>query len=355
MKKYFCILSFCLAVAACDLTVIDGDLPSDIGGANSIKVLKSNIIFSPDAGEGYVLVKTEGRISAKSTKEWCNVVCYGDSVAISTTDNHANLESRYAQVIIYHQGDSVALSVQQAGPITKAFDTSAVVFDHEAGDGTIVFDSNMIPEITSNVNWASADAEKNKITVHVRRNSSETFRSGTLTCKLGPESYTVTVMQLEPSEILSKRNWKVTGTLAEGGSMSFTGVLSKAGANYTMTLTGNNINWAYTTGLEKNIMTIPLGSSIGRHNADDRIYYVVPAVGDGTENGSASDMTVSGIDGFKMDYDKNTDKWSGEFDLAAYGDLYGNPVFRFEYWLNSAHTGTSSGGLRFKELKIEQL
>lgn len=354
MKKYFCILSFCLAAAACDMTVIDGDLPSGIIGKNSIEVLKSSIIFSPDAGEGYVLVKAEGRISAKSTREWCDVVCYGDSVAISTVDNHSNLESRYAQVIIYHQGDSVALSVQQAGPITKAFDTSAVVFDHEAGDGEIHFDSNMIPEVKSDVSWLTAEAETNVIKVHVRRNSSEIFRVGTLTCKLGPEIRTVSVMQLEPSEILSKRNWKVSGTLADGSSKNFTGTLSKTGSNYTMALTGTGINWTFSTGLNKNIMTIPLGSSIGTYNADERNYYVIPAIG-ADENTEASGKIVSGIAGFTMDYDKSTDKWSGSVDLSAYADSYAEPMFCFEYWLNRMANGYSSGGLRFKELTIEQL
>lgn len=354
MKRYFSIIPFlCLALAACDETVIDGELPTDIGGKNSIEVLRSSTIFSPDAGEGYVIVKTEGSISARSTREWCTVECFGDSVAVTTTDNHASLDTRYAQVIIYHQKDSVALNVHQEGPMTVSFDESTVVFDYNAGEGEILFRSNMLPEVTSNVSWATAEVSKNVVKVSVKRNTTQAFRTGVLTCKLGPDTYKVTVMQLDPTEILSKRNWKLEGTLTDGTPVSMTGVLSKSGANYTMTLTGTGISWSWTTGMNKNLLTLPLGSSIGRYSADERSYYVFPMVGEGDASGNASDMVSSGIAGFVMDYDKTSGKWTGTFDMSVYEDFQ-NPVFRFEYWINSSHTGFSSGGLRFKELTLKQ-
>lgn len=355
MKRYFCILSLTgLVLTSCDKTVIDGELPSDIGGKNSIEVLRSSIVFSPDGGDGYVVVKTEGPITARSTREkWCSVDCFGDSVAVHTQNNYGSLDTRFAQVIIYHGKDSVALNVHQEGPMTVSFDDSAVVFDYEAGEGEIKFRSNMLPEVTSNVNWATAEISKNLIKVNVRRNTTQSFRSGVLTCKLGTETYKVTVMQLDAAEILTKRNWKVEGTLTNGNKITMTGLLSRSGSNYVMALTGNGINWSWNTGMNGNTLTIPLGTSIGRYLVDENNYYVFPMVGEGDNAGTASEMVSGETAGFSMNYDKNADRWSGTFQTQTYTQFQ-NPTFRFEYWINSSHTGISSGGLRFRELTITQ-
>lgn len=340
----------CVAVYSCDKTVIDGELPSNVGGKNSIDVLKSSIIFSPDASEGYVLVKAEGKITARSNRDWCSVECFGDSVAVRTAANHNDLSNRYAQVIIYHKKDSVALNVHQEGPLTASFDDSAVVLGYAGGEGEIVYRSNMIADVTSNVSWATAEAEKGRIVVYIKRNNAEEYRAGVLTCKLGSEIYKVPVVQLDPVEILSKRNWKLEGTLMDGSSFSLTGVISKLGSNYTMKLTGNSIDWSCPVSVIRNELSLTLGQSIGTYNK----YYVFPAVGEGEEIGTSSSMRVSGPAGFVMSIDKDNGKWTGGINVKPFANQFAEPVFRFEYWVNSSLNGYSSGGFRFKELTVTQ-
>ncbi len=355
MKRYLYILMACTAaICSCDKTVIDGELPSNVGGKNSIEVLKSSIIFSPDASEGYVLVKAEGSISARSNRNWCSVECFGDSVAVKTSANHADLSNRYAQVIIYHKKDSVALNVHQEGPLTASFDDSAVVLGYAGGEGEIVYRSNMIAEVTSNVPWATAEAEKDRIAVHIKRNNAEEYRAGVLTCRLGTETYKVPVVQLDPAEILSKRNWKLEGTLMDGSTLSLTGVLSKLGSNYTMKLTGDGIDWSFPASVTKNELNIPLGNSIGRYETGGRNYHIIPAVGNGEANGSVTTLETTGTIGLSMLIDSKTGKWQGTLQTKPFEKQFDEPVFRFEYWLNSSKTGMSSGGFRLKELSISQ-
>ncbi len=354
MKRYLYILAACFAMYSCDKTVIDGGLPANVGGKNSIEVVKSSIIFSPDVSEGYVLVRTDGPVTARSTRSWCTVECFGDSVAVKTTSNYDDLDSRYAQVIVYHQGDSVALNVHQEGPLTASFDDSAVVLGHEGGDAEFAYRSNMIAEVTSDVSWATVEAERNVVKVHVRRNNTEEYRAGELTCRLGNVTYKVTVAQLDPTEILSRRNWKLDGVLMDGTKLSLTGVLSKLGANYTMTLTGTGISWSFPATVTKNQLNIPLGTSIGRYTSGGINYYVFPVVGDGEENATSSSMVSLGNIGFTMTCDELSGKWSGNLNLKPFVDQLEKPVFRFEYWVNSSKTGYSSGGLRFRELTIAQ-
>lgn len=354
MKRHLYILMACVAICSCDKTVIDGELPSNVGGKNSIEVLKSSIIFSPDASEGYVLVRTDGKITARSNRDWCSVECFGDSVAVKTTANHDDLSNRYAQVFIYHKKDSVALNVHQESPLTASFDDSAVVLGYEGGDGEIIYRSNMTAEVTSNVSWAMAEAGKDRISVHIKRNNAEEYRAGVLTCKLGSETYKVPVMQLEPAEILSKRNWKLEGTLMDGSPLSLTGVLSKLGSNYTMKLTGTGIDWSFPASVTKNNLNIPLGNSIGRYEADGKSYHIIPAVGNGEANGSAATLETTGTIGLSMLLDSKTGKWQGTLNIKPFETQFEEPVFRFEYWLNSSKIGLSTGGFRLKELNISQ-
>lgn len=354
MKRYLYILAACFAMYSCDKTVIDGGLPANVGGKNSIEVVKSSIIFSPDVSEGYVLVRTDGPVTARSTRSWCTVECFGDSVAVKTTSNYDDLDSRYAQVIVYHQGDSVALNVHQEGPLTASFDDSAVVLGHEGGDAEFAYRSNMIAEVTSDVSWATVEAERNVVKVHVRRNNTEEYRAGELTCRLGNVTYKVTVAQLDPTEILSRRNWKLDGVLMDGTKLSLTGVLSKLGANYTMTLTGTGISWSFPATVTKNQLNIPLGTSIGRYEADGRNYHIIPAVGEGENVGTETTLATTGTVGLEMLIDRNTGKWQGNLNMKPFISQFTEPVFRFEYWLNSYKGGQSSGGFRFRELTIAQ-
>lgn len=356
MKRINYILSFAaaLSLAACDVTVIDGPLPSDIAENNSISVVKGNVVFSPDGGAGYVVVKTEGNVTARSTREWVSVECFGDSVAVNCQSHYEDLASRYAQVVVYNTKDSVVLNVHQAGAINLGFDDSGVFTNHEEGMGEITFNSNMLPRVESSVKWVTTEVMKNRILVYFQKNESEEYRDGVLTCKLGPTTYKVPVGQLEARDILGVRNWNITGTLMDGSTLALKGVISKSGLNYTMAITGTNINWSMPATVTGNQLNIPLGTSIGRYSADGRNYYVIPAVGEGTNTGSTQTLSVTGNAGFAMSRNPETDKWVGSVNLKPFAELYGEPVFRFEYWLNSTKTGVSSGGFRFRELTIQQ-
>lgn len=347
-------LAAAFLAAACDITVVDGPLPSDIAGKSTISVVKGNVVFTPDESDGYVIVKSESAVRAYATKDWVQVECFGDSVAVKAESNYDDIASRYAQVIVHNDKDSVELNVVQAGAINLGFDDSGVFLGHEGGTGEIQFNSNMIPRVESNVKWASTVVMKNCILVTLEQNESEEFRDGILTCKLGPDTYKVPIGQLEPKDVLGNRNWNINGTLVDGGTLSLKGLISKSGTNYTMTLTGTGINWSFPATVTGNQLNIPLGTSIGRYSADGRNYYVVPAVGNGTQTGTSSTLSTSGNAGFAMRCDSESGKWSGKINLNPFAEMYIDPVFRFEFWLNSTRTGVSSGGFRFSELSIQQ-
>lgn len=355
MKRFIYILfAACLVLVSCDRTVIDGELPSDVTGKNSIVVLRSSLIFSPDESEGYVIVKSEDNIEAASTKEWCKVEVFGDSVAVKTTSNYGHLDSRYAQVILTNKNSKVAMNVHQEGPLTLAFDDAPLVLTHDGGDAEFSYKSNMLADVTSNVSWATVESEKNLVKVHIRRNATGAYRAGELNCKLGTQTYKVTVAQLDPVEILSKRNWKLTGTLMDDSKLELTGVITKRGTNYTMALTGTGIEWSFPATVTLNQLNIPLGTSIGRYTADGRNYHIFPMVGDGEKNGAAADMAATGSAGLAMLVNPDTGKWEGSLYMKTFESQFTEPVFRFEYWLNSYKGGLSSGGFRFKELTIAQ-
>lgn len=357
MKRYIITSAtlLLLGLVSCDRTVIEGGLPDDVATEKSISVLRSSTILSPDSSEGYVIVKAGGEVTATSDRNWCTVTCYGDSVAVKTTSNYDHLDSRYAQVRIYDNGaDFVSVTVQQAGPLTKSFDDSAIVLGHEGGDAEFSYNSNMTAEVSSSVSWATAEVEANVVKVHVGDNASKEYREGELSCRLGTETYKVVVAQFETADILSNRNWKFDGVLMDGSDFSLDGTITKVADRYTMSLSGTDISWSFPATVTGNRLNVPLGSSIGRYAADNRNYYVFPVVGEGDKSGEVSSMTAEGSIGFTMRLDKESGKWQGSLDLKPFTGKYENPVFRFEFWRTSFKNGNSSGGFRFKELNISQ-
>lgn len=355
MKRYIYILcAACLALVSCDKTVIDGELPSDVAGNNSIEVLRSSLILSPDASEGYVIVKADGEVTAQSDRDWCTVEVFGDSVAVKTTSNYNHLDSRYAQVILTDNVSKLPLNVHQSAPLTKYFDESGVVLGHEGGDAEFSYKSNMKPVVTSSVAWATAEVGTDAVKVHIENNASKEYRAGELSCKLGNETFKVVVAQFEAADILSNKDWKIDGVLLDGTELPLTGTITKAGDKYTMALSGTGISWSFPVTVSGNLLNIPLGSSIGRYSADERNYYVFPVVADGAENGEASSMSIKGDIGFSMSKDSESGKWQGTLNLQPFEESYSNPVFRFEFWRTAFKMGVSSGGFRFKELTITQ-
>lgn len=330
-------------LSACDKTKIDGDLQFELAGESTIRVVSSDATFSPDGGNGTIVIESETEFSVKSSRDWCEIQAEGDTLNVKV-GAYYEMQNRYSLITVKNAaGDSVNVTVHQYGAVIQDFDDSGAYMNNEGGVVNIGYASNMRPIVETSLSWVTTEVFKDKIAVTFAKNDT-TFRKGELLCKLGPVSYTVPVAQLDSTEILSKKNWEICGISAANDTTILPCTISKSmkGIRFKISGTGPEgatVAWEFEAKTEGNNLLIPLGEQIGRYKPADTNYYVIPVVLEGSSAIKAGDGIDSGY--FKAALDKNAEgKWyyKGE-----------DVNLRFEYWELQTRPNPSKGGLRFKD------
>lgn len=346
MKKIlFSIIISCIALCACDRTVIDGELDFGLAGETTIKIIENNSTFSPDGGVGFLIIDSESGFKARSDRAWCSLSVEKDSVTLSV-EPYDGMDSRYAAVVVKNEaGDSVNVIVHQFGAVIQSIDASGAYCNNEGGNVLIAYKANMTPKVVSSVDWAVPTLVEGGIDVAFSKNVTGSFRKGYIACTLGPESYEIPVAQLDSTDILGVKNWEFFGVQSVGDTLKLAVTITRKMTGYGVKFTGTDISWSYDAKVVGNKFAIPLGTSIGRYKPASVNYYVIPVVAEGTDPLNAGDGIDTGYFFIPLDKASADAKWEGKVE---------NANLRFDFWTLASRTSPSEGGFRFNDVIIKQ-
>ncbi len=342
----FSVAAACLAFCACDRTVIDGELNFGLADKLTISVVKNNASFSPDGGDGFIIVKSESAFTASSNRDWCTLKAENDSIAVSV-EPYDGSNSRFSSVVVKNEaGDSVTVSVHQAGVIIQSINLDGAYCNNAGGNVIVTYSANLTPKLSSDVDWAVPSVVEEGINIAFSENASGSFRKGSVSCVLGPKTYEIPVAQLDSTEILGIKNWELDGVIAPGDTMKFTGTITRKMTGYGVKLVATDISWTYDAMVSGNKFGIPLGTSIGRYKPAATNYYVIPVVAEGTSPINAGDGIDSGYFYIPLDKESADSNWQGKVE---------NANLRFEFWALASRPAASEGGFRFKDVILKSL
>ena len=177
-------------------------------GASAIKIVKSQLEFTPEASTGIVEVDAEGTITATSDRDWCAVSVSGKQITLSLTAN-ADKETRYALLTIAAGKYTTALSVFQYGEVLGGLGTlSDIASPVEGSTVEVPVKLNVSITLTTEQTWIHPEYAGDKIIVTVDPNDQPETRLGTVSYVAGSSKGSFDVTQYP--EIKRPENWVLT-------------------------------------------------------------------------------------------------------------------------------------------------
>lgn len=132
---------------------------------STIAIVKSDVKFTSNPGEGYIEFTSPTTVTASSSEEWCTASVNGSKVVVDVTAN-TDLEGRNAVVTISAGGSSISVPVSQSGRIFRVkSDDSYIVAGVGADKETISTKSSNQLSASSDAEWVHASVEDGRIVV----------------------------------------------------------------------------------------------------------------------------------------------------------------------------------------------
>ena len=182
MKKYFYILLSLVALAgftACS----DDELVGTHNLDNSVSIIKQDVCFDAEGGQGTITFEAPGTATVKSSADWCHTSVSGTTVNVSV-DANTEYEGRNAVVTITCGNDSREVSVVQNGIIILFKYESCTLDSIAAKGGNITIKRQISTDpvtCTSNVEWAKVTETEQGYVITVDENKATSSRKGKIT------------------------------------------------------------------------------------------------------------------------------------------------------------------------------
>ena len=170
MKKIFsliCMSVFALSFVACSN---DDEVGAEYNRISTISVVKSDVLFTANAGTGSVVVKADGPITFSCASEWCKAVALNDSTLEVSVENNEDNNSRASLLTIKSGVDSVNVTVQQQGFYFQSDMGTALGCSDAGTRKAFALNSNGTPTVSTTETWLSAQLEDDSIVVIPTRN-----------------------------------------------------------------------------------------------------------------------------------------------------------------------------------------
>lgn len=209
MKKYIYILmaGISLLALSCKKEYVNPYADAE-KGASAIKIVKSQLEFTPEASTGIVEVDAEGTITATSDRDWCAVSVSGKQITLSLTAN-ADKETRYALLTIAAGKYTTALSVFQYGEVLGGLGTlSDIASPVEGSTVEVPVKLNVSITLTTEQTWIHPEYAGDRIIVTVDPNDQPETRLGTVSYVAGSSKGSFDVTQYP--EIKRPESWVLT-------------------------------------------------------------------------------------------------------------------------------------------------
>ena len=320
----------------------------------------ADIAFKAIGGDGYIEVEgLQGNLEATTqSSSWCHLTVDGNKIKV-VVDEYTGLESRYA-VVEMKSGEAEGKTiVHQFGIIVKSFSPRDIAFRNAADETDISYDANETALLaTTDADWITLDySSLNHLVIKVAENASKEYREAEVHWSIGEMKGSFYVSQFDLADAGLLGDWTFYAVnAANGRAFSYyplDAVLSEASnGTYTLKITkqSGNVDVDYNiTGLilQKNRLMLPLGERIGTHKPNqNNQYQVFPLFAAGTSPVLYENAVTSGYFPFAIEKDNETGVWQATGDTSSFGDL----VFRFEFWSDKNHTGTSNSRTALKDI-----
>lgn len=260
--------TFALSFVACS---DDGEVGAEYNRASTISVVKSDVLFSANAGTGTVVVRSQNPISFKSSSEWCKATALNDSTLQVAVDVNESNIGRSSQITIKAGVDSVNVTVQQQGFYLQSDMSTGAVFGDEASRKAFAFSFSGTPTITSTVDWLSASIEGDSLVVNVTDNETGHMRKGYVKYTFGSYKDSVQVAQYDFDKDLAG-NYYFAYYNASGKLYYFLGKLQQSGGDYVLSIPQLGFDIPVAFDAVNHQITISAGSYIGDYNTGETSY-----------------------------------------------------------------------------------
>lgn len=206
MKKYIYILmaGISLLALSCKKEYVNPYADAE-KGSSAIKIVKSQLEYTPEASTGIVEVDAEGTITATSDRDWCAVSVSGKQITLSLTAN-ADKETRYALLTIAAGKYTTALSVFQYGEVLAGLDAlSDITANVEGEEIHVPIKANVSIEFEETDSWVHPHATAEELVINVDANPDPKTRFCTVKYTAGSKRGSFDVTQLP--ELKKEDNW----------------------------------------------------------------------------------------------------------------------------------------------------
>lgn len=326
-------------------------------------VTGADIAFKAIGGDGYIVVSSQNLhgnlVATTQSASWCHLSVEGNRIKV-VVDEYTGLESRYA-VVEMKAGEAEGKTiVHQFGVIVKEFAPFDLTFRNGASRKAFFYDANeTVVQASVDADWLRLDntTYPDSLVVSVLDNPGKEYREAEVHWSIGEMKGSFFVSQFDLADAGLLGDWTFHAVNASNGrAFSYyplNAVLTEnAGGTYDLAITkqsGNVVVDYLISGLtlERNRLMIPLGKHVGTHKPNaNNTYQVFPLLAAGTSATTYANAVTTGSYPLVIGKDHETGEWRAEADPSAFGDL----VFRFEFWTDKSHNGTSNSRTALKDI-----
>ncbi len=266
------VLFFCIAsVLLCSCE--DEHMAPSSGSA--ISIVYSSVLFNPDGGTGTIEFASSQEVSAYSEQPWCEVSVEGNVVTV-TAETYADLENRYASIILKASEDSVRVVAQQNGIIMSADVARTHTLSDAKAEISFKVESNAKVKVKSSASWLRCALSDKNVTVNIRDNDSGHPRSGWVEYSSGNVADTIWVSQCSPSDLYG--NFRLLGYNSNNSLVYLPATIS-AGTeenDLKVSCNANGVMWSFDAEFnpESHTVSIVNAQNVGTVEASGYSFHV---------------------------------------------------------------------------------
>lgn len=282
MKKIFSIMSMLaltLSFVACS---DDNDEGAAYNRPSTISVVKSDVLFSANAGTGYVQVNAQNPISVEGMNDWCNAQVVGDSTIEVSVNNNASIDGRTCQLTVKSGVDSVNVTVQQQGFVFSLQDgTTSIVSGDAATTKRLSLKTNGSPVVETTADWVTASVENDSLKLDITSNATGHLRQAYVKIAFDEFEDSIKVSQYDFKKDIAG-DYYLAFCNESGRLSALQAELAQNGSNYQLTLPSYGLTLPVAFDPNTCQLTITAGTYMGPLDLSGSTYYIYALFGTGT-------------------------------------------------------------------------
>ena len=279
MKKIFsilCMLAMTLSFVACS---DDNDEGAAYNRPSSISIVKSDVLFSANAGTGYVQVSTGAPLIVEGGNDWCDAKVVSDSTVEVSVNNNEGIDGRSCILTLKSGVDSVNVTVQQQGFIFSLTGvTSALSCGDAATTKRFALKTNGTPSVVADADWVIASIVEDSLQIGVKANATGHLRQANVKISFGEFTDSIKVSQYDFKKDIAG-DYYLAYYDADGKLSAFSAELTTSGNQYTMTLPELGLTLPVNFDEKACQLNIAAGSYMGPFSSQGTTLYIYALLG----------------------------------------------------------------------------